>query len=157
MLWEIQKIVSKGHYNYAVVPNHPKAIKYGYVLEHRVIVENNLNRILNDDEVIHHINENKKDNRIENLEVTSKSEHTSHHGKQKGRLYLKLKCPWCQSTFNKPKNQSHLQKPGQRYSTCSQICRGKFSSSVQHGLLLDEDYEIAIFENIISEYKAFLP
>ncbi len=43
-MWIIQKIVSKGEYNYAVVPEHPNATSNGYVLEHRVVMENAIGR-----------------------------------------------------------------------------------------------------------------
>lgn len=36
-MWHIEKIVSKGDYNYAIVRNHPHANKYGYVLVHRIL------------------------------------------------------------------------------------------------------------------------
>ena len=49
-MWNIKKIISKGDYDYALVPEHPKATKNGYVLLHRVIMENHLGRLLNDDE-----------------------------------------------------------------------------------------------------------
>jgi len=58
--WKIEKIVSKGDYNYAVVKNHPNATKYGYVLHHRIVMENHLGRLLNSNEVVHHINGQKK-------------------------------------------------------------------------------------------------
>jgi hypothetical protein len=78
-MWEIEKIVSKGEYLYAVVRNHPKATILGYVFEHRIVVENSLGRILSDTEVVHHKNGNKKDNRIENLEVLDYKEHARLH------------------------------------------------------------------------------
>ena len=46
---------------------------------HRLVIENKIGRRLKTDEVIHHINENKLDNRIESLELMTREEHTSYH------------------------------------------------------------------------------
>jgi hypothetical protein len=48
--------------------------------EHRVVVESHIGRRLGYNEVVHHINGRKRDNRIENLEVTSRSDHSRSHG-----------------------------------------------------------------------------
>ena len=55
-VWKIEKIISKGDYNYAIVPDHPYATKNGYVLEHRIIMENHLGQLLNPNEIVHHKN-----------------------------------------------------------------------------------------------------
>ena len=56
----------------------------GYVLEHRLIVEKYLRRYLKPTEVVHHINEIRDDNRIDNLMVfASKSAHRRWHINQK--------------------------------------------------------------------------
>ena len=53
-----------------------------HVREHRYLMEQHLGRRLNTSEVIHHLNGNKSDNRIENLIVLTQSQHIKLHYKQ---------------------------------------------------------------------------
>lgn len=148
--WKVQGIVSKGDYNYAIVSNHPCAIKHGYVLEHRVIIENHLNRILESHEVVHHINGNKKDNRIENLQVLSNEEHSCLHSLERLRLIDVYRCPNCYNIFERYNNQSSRSKKA-KASFCSRSCNGKFYSRVRsHGLT--EEMNKAISENLQRTY-----
>lgn len=60
-------------------PGHPTAWNNGQIMQHRLIMERSLGRLLRDDEEVHHINEKIDDNRIENLQIMSKSEHSKYH------------------------------------------------------------------------------
>lgn len=72
-------------YIYKYLPNHPNSTKLGYVAKHRLVVEETLGRFLSSDEIVHHKNGNKLDNRIENLTVMSQSEHNRYHAMNRGR------------------------------------------------------------------------
>jgi endogenous inhibitor of DNA gyrase (YacG/DUF329 family) len=50
--------------------------------EHRYIMEQHLGRKLGCNEVVHHINGNPVDNRLENLELMTRSEHMALHQKE---------------------------------------------------------------------------
>lgn len=54
-------------YLYAHMPDHPSADYKGRVRVHRLTMEQHIGRYLTDEEVVHHINEDVSDNRIENL------------------------------------------------------------------------------------------
>ena len=60
-------------------PKHPGSNLEGYVMEHRLIMEESIGRYLTDGEVVHHINKKRNDNRIENLKLMTVSEHMSYH------------------------------------------------------------------------------
>ena len=73
-----------------------------YELEHRLITEKHLGIKLNTNEQVHHINEIKNDNRIENLEIKLISEHTKHHHKGKDiDKNMQCKCLNCGINFTR--------------------------------------------------------
>lgn len=63
-------------------PNHPGANGSGYILYSRYLMEKKIGRELRANENIHHINKNPLDDRIENLELMSRGEHTRLHRKR---------------------------------------------------------------------------
>lgn len=65
------------------VPDHPHATSDGFVMRHTLVMEREIGRLLNPDEVVHHINHIRDDNRLENLRLMTKKEHNALHGKER--------------------------------------------------------------------------
>lgn len=53
------------------------------IFEHRAVMEAHIGRKLTDDEVVHHINGDKTDNRLENLQLMTRGEHSTMHNKRR--------------------------------------------------------------------------
>lgn len=69
-------------YRLIFYPKHPNAtIANPYIKEHRLVAEKSINRRLTNLEAVHHINENKTDNRIENLIILDARTHALLHAK----------------------------------------------------------------------------
>ena len=81
--WNGGKYITKKGYRMVLIPGHHRADKRGHVLEHIVVWENANNLKVPDGYVIHHINENKLDNRPINLKLMKFGEHTAYHNKKR--------------------------------------------------------------------------
>ncbi len=80
--WKGGRTVGNNGIGYVFIKNlkHPFANPNGYVREHRLVMEKHLGRYLKPEEVIHHLNGIKTDNRLKNLKLFSNSsEHKRFH------------------------------------------------------------------------------
>ena len=81
--WSDDRIVSsQGYALVRVGKSHPLAFSSGYSYEH-ILVWVSAHGRLADGQIIHHRNGNKLDNRIENLEVMTRSDHVRGHNIQR--------------------------------------------------------------------------
>jgi hypothetical protein len=84
--WNATKLVtSHGYIIVRVDPKHQRAFgapglkRFKYAYEHDLIAEEMLGRSLTDNEAVHHKNGIRDDNRRENLEVLTRSDHARRH------------------------------------------------------------------------------
>jgi hypothetical protein len=71
-------------------PTHPQAVN-GWILEHRLLMERHLGRPLTRAEEVDHINSQRADNRLENLQVLSRGAHRKKTGADVRRRRLTVR------------------------------------------------------------------
>lgn len=131
-MYIILSTCNSGGYVYCrTSPAHPKANSKGLYPVHRVVMENYLGRSLMKTEDVHHKNENKQDNRVENLEVLSKTEHSKIHAVCKPKVLLN--CPVCGSEFMESPRFYRLRKKRNKSGIvfCSRSCASKNNNSTR--------------------------
>ena len=114
-----------GGYRYArTEPLHPKANAKGLYPLHRVLMENKLGRILSDEEIVHHKDEDKSNDALSNLEVKSNSLHSKEHQEVD---YLSLQCSLCSNNFRLKPHAYRLRMKRNRKGSvfCSRSCATK--------------------------------
>lgn len=77
--WKGGIVQLKSGYVIVHCPDHQNADGSGYVYQHRLVLEKKLGRFLKKDEIAHHLNHIKNDNRPENVELSNRSKHVSLH------------------------------------------------------------------------------
>jgi hypothetical protein len=81
-----EHIVRNGYHARKIL-SHPFADRQGYVRLHRVVMEMKIGRYLQPYEVVHHINGDKTDNRIENLLLcANETEHQKYHNPKGAKI-----------------------------------------------------------------------
>ena len=83
-----RKKVTSGHI-LIYKPEHPNSNTNGNVFEHRLVMEDNIKRLLTKDEIVHHIDCDPSNNSIENLYLTDRSGHQKIHNSM-GKLLKEL-------------------------------------------------------------------
>ena len=78
-----------GSYKCIYKPEHKNSNSKGWIFEHRYVMSKKIGRPLKENEIVHHKNGIKTDNRIENLEIVMRETH-----------YGKVRCPFCNREFS---------------------------------------------------------
>ena len=107
-------------YFYFMDKNHLLGDKKGRVLLHRHIMSLKLGRWLLPNEIVHHIDGNRENNEITNLELTSRSIHAKMHNK---KLKEKI-CPICKKDFQpRYSSQKYCSKSCSNYKCGNSLCK----------------------------------
>ena len=93
--WKGGQFIDRG-YVYIYQPEHPEAMANGYIKRARLVLAKKLGRPILPNMRSHHINGIKDDDRPENLQEISQSEHARYHGQNANE---KLKCEECGQVF----------------------------------------------------------
>ena len=100
---------------YCYAPDHPCANKAGKVMEHTYVMYNHIGRKLTNEECVHHIDRDKKNNKIENLLLLTHEEHRHLHVKEDmGITYNNFICVTCGNTY--------ILKSSSEQQFCSSSC-----------------------------------
>jgi hypothetical protein len=114
--WKGGLIPDKSGYMMRYMPDHPFANGIGYVREHRLVMEKHLGRYLTKQEVIHHKNDIKDDNRLENLEILiDQSNHATIHNTGQQRAKKDMSKRWCSDPECPHPDRTYVTKKGYEF------------------------------------------
>lgn len=83
-------------YVYAYAPKHPLANKSGKVYKHIYVMVQHIGRPLREDECVHHIDRNRENNNISNLQLMTNSEHCKLHLREDRHVFhVSMACKYC--------------------------------------------------------------
>ena len=105
----------------------------------RYLMSSHLGRYLNKDEHVDHIDNDKMNDVIENLQILTQKENNA---KGRSRTYIELQCPICNKMFSREKRQiTHKLKNG-KTPTCSRRCGGIQSHKTKNSPVSPQAYTL---------------
>jgi hypothetical protein len=115
-------------------------------------MEQHLGRLLRSDEIVHHLNGDKLDNRLENLTIMTLREHAVEHGKQQGAAWVEVVCPACGKHIEAERryymaNNVHENRP----KCCNRTCSTKFYRTRPS----EEERQRIIKTNFVRDFKKY--
>ncbi len=120
--------MKNGPYILVIAPEEYPGKKYRgrYIYEHHLVWWNNTGKTIEEDEVVHHKNEDKHDNSFGNLEKIPESEHKSIHAMEPAMMTCQ--CGWCEEDFTGRARElkQRLKKTQSGRIFCGRSCQVKF-------------------------------
>lgn len=87
-------------YMYCYAPNHYCSNGAGKVMEHTYVMAESIGRMLYDNECVHHKDRNRTNNKLENLQLMTMSDHMKLHAiEDRGYQMYEISCKNCKTIF----------------------------------------------------------
>lgn len=122
--WDDGYVDNRGRFR-VYRPDYPRAYKYGYCLRAHVVWWLTHGRVHRKGTELHHINQNRLDDRPENLKPLSRSNHRKSDSKSPP---IPIECFHCQKIFLAPAHR--IRSRPTKY--CSQVCYHASERSDEH-------------------------
>lgn len=114
--------MKNGNYELIIAPEYYPGIKYRkrYAYEHVIVWWKYYGKLPEKNMIIHHKNGNYRDNKIENLELMTRSDHTKHH--YKPPPIVEIICKYCNKLFKLElrKYKSRIKSGQKNFFCCRQ-------------------------------------
>ena len=122
--WKNKAVSYTGEYPRVYWPQHLMSDSIGMLKVHRAVISEHLGRLLLPEEVVHHIDEDRNNWKLSNLELMSRSQHCEHHTISAD--LVKDVCPICGVAFTLARYRSV------KYinNFCSSKCSGTFQEKI---------------------------
>lgn len=93
--------MKNGPYEMVVAPSDYPGKRYRgrYVYEHHLVWWQHTRQVVPEGFVIHHKDENKRNNEFSNFELKTAGDHSGEHSRERRQESVIVKCGWCGETF----------------------------------------------------------
>lgn len=116
----------------------------------RYLVATSLGRFLESWEQVDHIDHDKTNDVLENLQILTVTENNRKDAKRKGRLVAEIKCPQCNTIFVRRKgNTQAIECNKGKVTCCSRDCRNEFLTK---GYSKEKRHQISL-ESLLRVYR----
>lgn len=139
---------------YAVLyPIDSKKCKRTTISYARYLMSIKEGRILDSNEEVDHIDEDRINDSIDNLQILNGTENKKKYAKMNcKKTMVELRCPNCGTVFVRSKHQTYLSKGG-TFSCCSKKCVYEFLSKCRRNEFPSEEIQKRLDEMYIREFK----
>ncbi len=121
--------------------------------EHRILMEKFLGRGLTYNEIVHHIDGDKRNNELKNLELIDRRVHAGNHTRERAK-YVEITCAECGKKFKMREKWYKYRKLRQRNFFCSHRCSGFGVTDNQYNVI-SKAYKAKIIQGLAIGWSGY--